>query len=47
MDPGERLKQIRTKLGITTREVALFSRSIADAMVNPDRERKNLITQHL
>jgi transcriptional regulator with XRE-family HTH domain len=34
MDPGERLKQIRTKLGITTREVALFSRSIADAEGN-------------
>jgi len=34
MDPGERLKQIRTKLGITTREVALFSKSIADAEAN-------------
>ena len=34
MDPGERLKQIRTKLGITTREVALFSKSIADAEGN-------------
>ena len=34
MDPGERLKQLRTKLGITTREVALFSKSIADAEAN-------------
>jgi transcriptional regulator with XRE-family HTH domain len=34
MDPGERLKQIRSKLGITTREVALFSRTIADAEHN-------------
>lgn len=34
MEPGERLKQIRTKLGITTREVALFSRSVAEAESN-------------
>lgn len=34
MEPGERLKQIRTKLGITTREVALFSRSVAEAEHN-------------
>lgn len=34
MDPGERLKQIRTKLGMTTREVALLSKSIAEAESN-------------
>lgn len=34
MDPGERLKQIRTKLGMTTREVALLSKSIAEAEGN-------------
>jgi len=34
MEPGERLKQIRTRLGITTREVALFSRSVAEAESN-------------
>jgi len=34
MDPGERLKQIRTQIGITTREVAVFSKSIADAEGN-------------
>ena len=34
MDPGERLKLVRTKLGITTREVALFSKLIADAERN-------------
>ena len=29
-DPGERLKYVRTRLGITTREVALFSKLIAE-----------------
>ena len=29
-EPGERLKQVRNQLGITTREVALFSKLIAD-----------------
>jgi transcriptional regulator with XRE-family HTH domain len=29
-EPGERLKQVRNQLGITTREVALFSKIIAD-----------------
>jgi transcriptional regulator with XRE-family HTH domain len=31
MDPGARLKGVRTKLGITTREVADFSRRIAES----------------
>jgi transcriptional regulator with XRE-family HTH domain len=34
MDPGARLKEIRTRLGITTREVAIFSKTIADAEGN-------------
>jgi transcriptional regulator with XRE-family HTH domain len=34
MDPGTRLKEVRGRLGITTREVALFSKSIADAENN-------------
>jgi transcriptional regulator with XRE-family HTH domain len=34
MDPGARLKDIRTRLGITTREVALFSKTIAEAEGN-------------
>jgi transcriptional regulator with XRE-family HTH domain len=33
-DPGERLKYVRTHLGITTREVALFSKIIAEAEKN-------------
>jgi transcriptional regulator with XRE-family HTH domain len=32
--PGERLKHVRAQLGITTREVALFSRLIAEAEGN-------------
>ncbi|HWW17883.1 MAG TPA: helix-turn-helix domain-containing protein [Candidatus Saccharimonadales bacterium] len=36
MDPGERLKLVRAKLGITTREVALFSKLIADAEGNTE-----------
>jgi transcriptional regulator with XRE-family HTH domain len=34
MDPGARLKEFRTRLGITTREVALFSKTIADVEGN-------------
>jgi transcriptional regulator with XRE-family HTH domain len=34
MDPGARLKDVRTRLGITTREVAIFSKTIADAEGN-------------
>src|SRR6267154_3129967 len=34
MDPGARLKEVRTRLGISTREVALFSNAIADAERN-------------
>jgi len=34
MEPGERLKQIRAKLGMTTREVALLSKSVADTETN-------------
>lgn len=34
LDPGERLKFVRSQLGITTREVALFSRLIAEAEGN-------------
>lgn len=33
-DPGERLKYVRSQLGMTTREVALFSRIIAEAEKN-------------
>jgi transcriptional regulator with XRE-family HTH domain len=36
MDPGTRLKDVRTKLGITTREVAVFSRIIADSEGNEE-----------
>lgn len=36
MDPGTRLKEVRAKLGITTREVALFSKTIADAEGNDE-----------
>lgn len=34
MDPGARLKELRARLGITTREVAEFSKVIADAERN-------------
>jgi transcriptional regulator with XRE-family HTH domain len=34
--PGDRLKHVRAQLGITTREVALFSRLIADAEGNKE-----------
>lgn len=36
MRPGERLKEIRTRLGITTREVEEYSRQIADAEGNEE-----------
>jgi len=36
MDAGTRLKEVRGQLGITTREVALFSKTIADAEGNPE-----------
>jgi transcriptional regulator with XRE-family HTH domain len=36
MEPGARLKDVRTKLGITTREVAVFSKIIADAEANDE-----------
>ena len=36
MDAGTRLKEVRGRLGITTREVALFSKTIADAEGNPE-----------
>jgi transcriptional regulator with XRE-family HTH domain len=36
MDPGTRLKEVRGRLGISTREVALFSKTIADAEGNPE-----------
>jgi len=36
MDPGARLKDVRTRLGITTREVAVFSKTIADAEGNEE-----------
>src|SRR5215467_7596738 len=36
MDPGSRLKDVRAKLGITTREVAVFSKTIADAEKNDE-----------
>jgi transcriptional regulator with XRE-family HTH domain len=34
VSPGERLKEVRMQLGITTREVALFSKAIASAEGN-------------
>jgi len=34
VSPGERLKKVRMQLGITTREVALFSKAIASAEGN-------------
>src|SRR6266851_6483840 len=34
MDPGARLKEVRSRLGISTREVAVFSKTIADAEGN-------------
>jgi len=34
--PSERLKAIRSRLGITTREVADFSQKIAEAEGNPE-----------
>lgn len=36
MDPGAQLKEIRTRLGISTREVAVFSKIIADAERNDE-----------
>ncbi|MHB8500714.1 MAG: helix-turn-helix domain-containing protein [Candidatus Acidiferrales bacterium] len=36
MDSGARLKEVRTRLGITTREVADFSKTIADAERNEE-----------
>ena len=36
MDPGARLKEVRSKLGITTREFAAFSKAIADAEGNEE-----------
>ena len=36
MDPGTRLKEVRGRLGITTREVALFSKTIAEAEGNAE-----------
>jgi transcriptional regulator with XRE-family HTH domain len=36
MDPGARLKAVRMRLGITTREVAVFSKAIADAEANDE-----------
>lgn len=36
MDPGARLKEVRYRLGITTREVAVFSKAIADAERNKE-----------
>ena len=36
MDPGARLKDIRTRLGITSREFAIFSKTIADAEGNEE-----------
>jgi len=36
MDPGTRLKEVRGRLGITTREVAFFSKTIADAEGNTE-----------
>ena len=34
ISPGDRLKHVRTQLGITTREVAVFSRLVAEAESN-------------
>jgi len=34
MNPGTRLKEVRTRLGISTRELADFSKTIADAEGN-------------
>ena len=34
MEPGDRLKELRTRLGISTREVAQYSKIIADAEGN-------------
>ena len=36
MDPGTRLKEVRGRLGITSREVALFSKTIAEAEGNAE-----------
>lgn len=36
MNPNQRLKEIRSRLGITTREVADLSQKIADAESNPE-----------
>ena len=36
MQPGEELKEIRTRAGITTREFAAFSKTIADAEGNEE-----------
>src|SRR5882672_2661107 len=36
MDPGARLKDIRARLGITTREFAVFSKTIAGAEGNEE-----------
>jgi transcriptional regulator with XRE-family HTH domain len=36
VNPGERLKRVRAQLGLTTREVALLSKKIADAERNPE-----------
>jgi transcriptional regulator with XRE-family HTH domain len=36
VNPGERLKQVRTQLGLTTREVAHLSKQIADAERNSE-----------
>lgn len=36
MDPGGRLKELRTRLGISTRDVADFSKTIADAEANEE-----------
>lgn len=36
MNPGARLKEVRARLGITTREVAVFSKAIADAEGNEE-----------
>src|SRR5260370_8599184 len=36
MDAGTRLKEVRGRLGITTREVALFSKTIANPRRNPE-----------
>ncbi len=36
LDPGARLKEVRARLGITTREVAVFSKAIADAEGNDE-----------